>query len=103
MTSRSGDSTHRPARKMGCGLVPAATVIWADLLWGTLPSYNRTPASLAHERTLMAKPTNLRDALRVKPGTPIRVEKVDPAATFGHDKLSSVVATQVQMERLRDL
>jgi PPK2 family polyphosphate:nucleotide phosphotransferase len=51
----------------------------------------------------MAKPTNLRDALLVKPGTRIRVEKVDPAATFGHDKLSSVVATQVQMQRLGDL
>ena len=42
MTRTSGDSTQRPARKIGCGLVPAATVIGAALLWGTLPSYNRS-------------------------------------------------------------
>jgi PPK2 family polyphosphate:nucleotide phosphotransferase len=51
----------------------------------------------------MAKTTSLRDELRVKPGTRVRVEKLDPGATFGHDKVSSVAATQKEMERLRDL
>ena len=51
----------------------------------------------------MSKPIALRDALRVKPGSRVRLEKRDPAATFGHDKAASVEATQVQMARLRDL
>ena len=51
----------------------------------------------------MARPTALRDALRVKPGTRVRLEKLDPGATFGHDKASAVAATASQMERLRDL
>ena len=51
----------------------------------------------------MSRPTALRDALRVKPGTRMRLEKLDAGATFGHDKASSVVATARQMARLRDL
>jgi PPK2 family polyphosphate:nucleotide phosphotransferase len=51
----------------------------------------------------MSQPTALRDALRVKPGTRVRLEKGDPGATFGHDKASAVETTQVQMARLRDL
>ena len=51
----------------------------------------------------MSRPTALRDALRVKPGTRIRLEKLDAGATFGHDKASSVEATARQMARLRDL
>ena len=51
----------------------------------------------------MSRPTALRDALRVKPGTRIRLEKLDAGATFGHDKASSVEATAGQMARLRDL
>ena len=51
----------------------------------------------------MSRPTPLRDALRVKPGTRIRLEKLDAGATFGHDKASSVEATARQMARLRDL
>ena len=51
----------------------------------------------------MSQPTALRDALQVKPGSRVRLEKLDPAATFGHDKASSVARTAAQMERLRDL
>jgi PPK2 family polyphosphate:nucleotide phosphotransferase len=49
------------------------------------------------------RPTALRDALRVKPGSRVRLEKLDAGATFGHDKASSVDATAAQMVRLRDL
>jgi PPK2 family polyphosphate:nucleotide phosphotransferase len=51
----------------------------------------------------MSKPNPLRDALIVKPGTRVRLEKRDPGATFGHDKTSAIETTQVQMARLRDL
>ena len=51
----------------------------------------------------MSHPTALRDALRVKPGSRVRLAKLDPGATFGHEKASSVEATQKQMERLADL
>ncbi len=51
----------------------------------------------------MSQPTALRDALRVKPGSRVRLEKLDPGATHGHDKESSVAKTASQMERLRDL
>jgi len=49
------------------------------------------------------RPTALRDALRIRPGTRVRLEKLDPGATFGHDKVSSVETTAAQMTRLRDL
>jgi PPK2 family polyphosphate:nucleotide phosphotransferase len=51
----------------------------------------------------MSHPTALRDALLVKPGSRIRLEKVDHQSTFGHEKATSVEATAGQMERLRDL
>jgi len=51
----------------------------------------------------MAKPSALRTALQVKPGSRVRLRTFDPDATHGHDKASAVAATQVQMERLRDL
>jgi PPK2 family polyphosphate:nucleotide phosphotransferase len=49
------------------------------------------------------KPADLRDALRVEPGTRVRLEKRDPGATFGHDKATALEATQAQLVRLRDL
>jgi PPK2 family polyphosphate:nucleotide phosphotransferase len=51
----------------------------------------------------MARPTDLRTALHVKPGSRVRLERLDPGATFGHDKASAVEATKAQMERLGDL
>jgi len=51
----------------------------------------------------MARSQALRDALRVKPGSRIHLERMDADATFGHDKESSVAATLHQMERLRSL
>ena len=51
----------------------------------------------------MSQPTALRDALRIKPGSRVRLATLDPGATFGHDKASSVEATQKQMDRLGDL
>ena len=51
----------------------------------------------------MARSTTLRDALRVKPGSRVRLKSMDAAATFGRDKASAVEATRKEMERLRDL
>ena len=51
----------------------------------------------------MARSQALRDALRVKPGSRVHLERMDAGATFGHDKESSVAATLHQMERLRSL
>jgi PPK2 family polyphosphate:nucleotide phosphotransferase len=51
----------------------------------------------------MAKPPALRDALRVKPGSRVRLERMDAGATFGREKATSVAATVVEMERLRAL
>jgi PPK2 family polyphosphate:nucleotide phosphotransferase len=45
----------------------------------------------------------LRDVLRVKPGSRVRLEALDAGATHGRDKATSVAATLVEMERLRDL
>jgi PPK2 family polyphosphate:nucleotide phosphotransferase len=46
---------------------------------------------------------DLRDALRVDPGTRVRLGKRDPGATFGHDKATALAATQAELVRLRDL
>lgn len=51
----------------------------------------------------MSQPTALRDALRIKAGSRVRLAQLDPGATFGHEKGPSVEATQKQMERLGDL
>ena len=48
-------------------------------------------------------PKDLRDALRVMPGTQVRLAKLDPGATFGYDKASAAPVTQHQLERLADL
>ncbi|MEO8436877.1 MAG: polyphosphate kinase 2 family protein [Chloroflexota bacterium] len=54
-------------------------------------------------RTTMARSPKLRNALVVKPGTRVRLETIDPAATFGHEKASAVATTKVEMDRLGDL
>jgi PPK2 family polyphosphate:nucleotide phosphotransferase len=51
----------------------------------------------------MPRQPALREALRVKPGSRVQLAKLDPNATFGHDKASSVARTARQMTRLRDL
>ena len=51
----------------------------------------------------MTNRTDLREALRIKPGARVRLEKRDPGATLGHDKASALEATQTQLVRLRDL
>ena len=51
----------------------------------------------------MGRSPNLADAMRIAPGTRVRLAHRDPAATFGHDKASSVAATQGQLTRLGDL
>jgi len=47
--------------------------------------------------------TDLRDELRVRPGTRVRLEKLDPDRTFGYDKASAATATDAQLDRLGDL
>ncbi len=51
----------------------------------------------------MPKQIDLRAALRVKPGSRVRLAKLDAGATFGRDKDASIAETQQQMLRLRDL
>ncbi len=51
----------------------------------------------------MSKPVDLRDALRVKPDSRVRLGTLDAGATFGYEKADSVEETQRQMLRLRDL
>jgi PPK2 family polyphosphate:nucleotide phosphotransferase len=51
----------------------------------------------------MANPGDLRDALLVKPGHPVRLSKLDPGATHGFDKDSAAPALARQMARLTEL
>ena len=51
----------------------------------------------------MAGQPALRDALRVEPGSRVRLETMDAGATFDRDKASSVTATLLEMDRLRAL
>ena len=51
----------------------------------------------------MARSQALRDALRVKPGSRVHLERMDAGATVGRDKASAVPETLRQMERLRSL
>ena len=51
----------------------------------------------------MAHRTDLRDELRVRPGTRVRLEKLDPDRTFGHDKASAITATDAELVRLGEL
>lgn len=45
----------------------------------------------------------LRDALRVKPGSRVRLARLEAGATFGYDKTPAVDATQKQLARLGEL
>src|SRR6188768_2597455 len=51
----------------------------------------------------MARPPALRDALRVEPGSRVRLERMDAGATFGREKATAVEATLREMERLGSL
>ncbi len=51
----------------------------------------------------MSQPTALRDTLLVKPGSRIRLEKVEHQSTYGREKAASIEETTRQMDRLRDL
>jgi PPK2 family polyphosphate:nucleotide phosphotransferase len=46
---------------------------------------------------------DLRDALRVKPGSRVRLGKLDPSATFGWDKVGAAPELERQLRRLADL
>jgi PPK2 family polyphosphate:nucleotide phosphotransferase len=46
---------------------------------------------------------NLRKALRVEPGSKVRLDKLDPAATYGHEKGSSQTDLEAGLRRLADL
>ena len=47
--------------------------------------------------------TDLRDELRVKPGSRVRLAKLDPRATFGWDKSAAAPELEKQLARLADL
>ena len=51
----------------------------------------------------MPRPADLRAALRVRPGSRVRLARLDPGSTFGHDKAPAVAATGKQLERLAGL
>jgi PPK2 family polyphosphate:nucleotide phosphotransferase len=51
----------------------------------------------------MAHRTDLRDALRVKPGATVRLARLDPSATHGWDKASAKPERDRQLARLADL
>ena len=51
----------------------------------------------------MATPRDLRAALLVKPGTRVRLEKLDPGATHGFDKESAAPLLERQLARLTEL
>ena len=48
----------------------------------------------------MPRPTALRDALRVNPGSRVRLAKIDAAATFGFDKASAAPVLERQLDRM---
>ena len=51
----------------------------------------------------MAKRTDLRDALRIKPGARVRLAKLDLGESFGWDKESAAPELEKQLGRLADL
>jgi PPK2 family polyphosphate:nucleotide phosphotransferase len=51
----------------------------------------------------MAQPVNLRDALRARPGSRVRLARMDPAATFGWEKATAEPEIDRQLDRLTDL
>ena len=51
----------------------------------------------------MPPSTDLRDALLVKPGSRVRVEKRDPDETFGYDKAGAAPRIERQLERMAEL
>ena len=51
----------------------------------------------------MPKPSELRHALRVEPGSRVRLARLDPAATHGFDKASALPVLERQMVRLAGL
>src|SRR3990170_2928021 len=53
--------------------------------------------------SLPPDPYRLRDALIVKPGSRVRLAKLDAGATFGHDKESAKPVIAQQLDRLATL
>jgi PPK2 family polyphosphate:nucleotide phosphotransferase len=51
----------------------------------------------------MPPPTDLRDALLVKPGSRVHVEKRDPDETFGYDKAGAAPLIERQLQRMAEL
>jgi PPK2 family polyphosphate:nucleotide phosphotransferase len=51
----------------------------------------------------MPQSTHLRDALRVKAGSRVKLASIDPGETFGFDKVSSQPVLARQVDRLADL
>ena len=51
----------------------------------------------------MSGKADLRETLRVAPGQRIRLEEMDPGATFGFDKDAAAAITQMQLDRMADL
>ena len=113
-TRGSGDSTQRPARKMGCGLVPAAMAMVGILRaagrrGAMVPRGSRARRTSGGTRHA-CRPScdhrpmpDLRSRLLVEPGRKVRLEDFDTSATHGHDKADAAKTTAEQLVRLRTL
>jgi PPK2 family polyphosphate:nucleotide phosphotransferase len=51
----------------------------------------------------MADVSSLRDALRVEPGAKVRLSRIDPADSHGHERAAAEAETAAQLRRLADL
>src|SRR5688572_12395681 len=65
-----------------------------------MPERRRTRALPCHA---MAKSPNLREALRVKPGSRVDLEAMDPRNTFGRERDDAEQTTAEQLVRLAEL
>src|SRR5215216_3035250 len=90
ITSGSSDSTHFPARKIGCGLAPVVAVISegscgsGSFLRVVVPFYAARLHIPGEDQSMSparsrARSTSLRDLLRVAPGTRVRLRHLDPS------------------------
>jgi PPK2 family polyphosphate:nucleotide phosphotransferase len=70
---------------------------------GYVASYNRPPREPPTRSHVIPRSTSLRTALRIEPGRAVHLGRLDPAATFGHNRTSAELSTQRNLVALGDL